>query len=1521
MQPSGSSGDMDKKPPLEWRPYGVLLLSGQTKTEKASKESLLTVLSGALTPREKGVFRVVTRGDLAAEKHDPDGLASAFFKLLERDRLEYTQIKAPPPAAVAAPVAPTAAPPVAAAATTAKPTLIRKESVIKESSQRASDVGNATDQPPDDDMLKAANVALDVDARTGSPSHIYVFVDYPATVAEVKSLLTLKAVPPPSPDAPKQPPTLTALIDGVVTMLVSSSKDEARRKSIAAAQDTAAVAAAAAAAVVETAKPAPPGKGGKGGKQPPPQKEPPPPVAAPPPEPIPVAASPPSDSPDPSEMNRFFKELQAAAAVGGLEWTDFTFDTVDCGDGTGDARPLAALTSEFKTLLTNMAVDKVTFKQWLASVQIVQVPTQDTLPEKHMDGLKRAYADLLDGLYEPSISISAIVYAMTETVVKSFVKPSQPPQPLKKKHTLSNVRAPLVAAAAPSEPPKTYKLPPFIEYGDVSTGRMARALHQFLSKHESIRSGEPTTLLDHALDDLERKMWLLNDLPGVGHGGRKGMPLVPTKSLVDRGIDDTELMQFHSLAMEDVHYTRKMMQFEEMLGPRWHDKLRSRTHVEHLTPPVLPQRIAALVGLNVRFVKRYYVPDDSLLLAGHIETPQGRKATSTWSAATCVRHRPPFKDWRQENLLPQEYLTPRTVQALGAVVALSLGELQAVSETTQSLFPSDHAVVHVLRTPYSRNWLSVYKDTCVTLSSLSKPTLRCRHVFGLRPSGPLFPESSQAKGGSSHPLPLPRTPPTGKRPATPATQGAAPRPSVQWTDFPSNFHASFSDDSHLRITRGPGKTIVVTHTAASGLVLTLSSDGSIRQQYANATDHAASPNQHEACRVIVGRGTVVSTRKDGSQVIMYANGSAATRPAAGAPFFTVDDQGMVSCSDPTLPRPPNVRVHLDVDPETRAVIARRDDGVLVVTHPNGHVTTMRRSSYLTQHEDGTRMLGNAVNSHVIVQKEGFAEVSIDVDVNLTAQRHAQGMKVAVTKGGIRTRSILRVYDGTVIEIDYDTRVIASVNGIIRVRKPDGTVVIAHDNGVVEFRPRSLSRRDDSPPTPRREDEEELDTSTGAYYFNCAVGSMQMSDPEHNSYQILVGDGAMEPHVQVELAGIVTAKDCTKYDVPPLPVQAVVNDPLEPFLLVLHGDGTATEVLRPNDVVDYLHQVQRNVHVQQVACVSADMTTRPSMHIYLHHLDRFEHNDAWFADHKERRHLLEHTTIPARASAALQKHLHNTVPLQEPRVHIVRRIKEITPFDKTQFDTMMKALEAWQAWSEQRDVAQDQYAVFDPRDSETMVATMAVQKKIQAAYKAARAKKKSERQKTKEKHDADAAGEKANMSTLQEVGSTTKKTKVSIESQSPDTTCCRRVVDDEAFQAMVGDDSDDDSRGELDLNVDDDYELTLTAFGQADTENTGRLNAVQTRRALVHALGYGVTQTEVNNAIHVYTESEDRRVTFEAFSRMLNGFRDASTNQDESASSESMTPFASPRAGSLKLKSPRNKSSPRVIKAPVFNLLP
>ncbi|CAK4610498.1 unnamed protein product [Aphanomyces euteiches] len=362
---------------------------------------------------------------------------------------------------------------------------------------------------------------------------------------------------------------------------------------------------------------------------------------------------------------------------------------------------------------------------------------------------------------------------------------------------------------------------------------------------------------------------------------------------------------------------------------------------------------------------------------------------------------------------------------------------------------------------------------------------------------------------------------------------------------------------------------------------------------------------------------------------------------------------------------------------------------------------------------------------------------------------------------------------------------------------------------------------------------------------------------------------MEPIVDVELAGIVTSHDCEKYDVPPMPVAAVVNDPLEPFLLILNGDGTATEVLRPIDVAEYHRQIERNKHIHSVTNYEKNATSART-HVFLHDLDPVEPNEAWFADHKERKKLLDQVSvIPARASPIILGELHNIEPPQPPLVHIVRRLKELVPFNPSQFKSMMDALDAWRDWRSKREAAVDQYAVCDPRDADTIAAALAVQKKVKAALKTARAKAKAERQKHKDK-------DKPNMATLEEVENEGDEGNGKFLSLR--LSCLADDLDAELD--VSEDDSENDSRDELDLNVDDDYELTLTAFSQADIENSGRLNAAQTRRALVHALGFGVTQAEVNTAIPIYTEAEDHRVTFEAFSRMLHAFRDAASEDSQ-----------------------------------------
>ncbi|OQS05912.1 hypothetical protein THRCLA_02011 [Thraustotheca clavata] len=1373
--------EADRKP-LEWRPYVVLLLANATKEDKTFLDRLQTVLSGALTPRERGVFKVLLRSELGTFKDNvAEGLASSFCNHVERDRLEYEKSNASKQRMKMTNVEINSSRPSSrqlGLLDSARASSARGQ-YNSMNHQAVDPVAVVPTEGVDDDMLSAAQLTLEQDSRQGSPSHIYVLIDYPSSVAETKVLLSYKAQ---AGDSVKGM-ALTTLIDGVVSMVFPPPQSQRlathRPSTIAPLIEEIKI-------PVQENKPnnkAAPSKGK-------PDHE----VVA-----VPVAVAPPPTVEPVVELPeepKLHKDLVAAATIGGLEWTDFSFSILHCGDINGEIKPIATLTKELKQTLTDLAVDKGKFKAWLGNVKVITVPQEKA--GNALDHLQQMYNEILEPIYESSVGIAGILFAMKEAIVRVNSKDRRVP---------------------PSTFTKNLALPPFLDHGDVAAVRVAKVLDIFAKKHDSLRSGEPRLLLGKCIDEIEKDIWSQNDLPGVGFQGRKGMPMVPTRTIVERGVQNTELMQFHSLSMADVHYTRKLLEFEAMLGLKWEGKLRFRQYLENLPKNVLPQRLAAILGQNVVLEKKYYAPDDSLLVAGNIITPQGRKCSSTWSAADFVRHRPPFKDWQMENLLPQEYLTPRTVHALGACVSLSNGELSAVSEITTRFYPSDHAVIYVFESPHSPNWLTVHKDW---------------HVFGLRPC------STEDKDG-----------------------------------FPVNFHATFEDGSHLTIARGYGRTILVTMTMVSGLVLTISSDGSIQQEYANKTSHTACPNAHEKRRVIMGKGTIICTRRDGSRTIMYANGHVGHQKSSNEPFWTIDEGGSPYSVFKTIQSPPApVPITIEVDPETKAVVAHRGDGVVTITHVNG--------CYLTQHADGTQIYGNPTSSHLIVKKEGFAEVSIDVDVNLTAQRHAKGMKIAVTKGGIRTRSIVRLIDGTTIEIDYDTRVIATVHGIIRIRKPDGTIVIAQDNGLVEFRPRTLATMDIKKVS--RDDEEEPDTSSGAYYFDCVKGRLQLNDQEHNYFDLSIGTGKEKPIVNIGLAGEMSSGDSAKYNIETVNAKAVVNDPLQPFLFILNGDGTGIEILRPEDVEDYLQQASRDTRVEKIPCFPIDNSRESKVHIYAHSLGCFEHPPELFADSKTRQSILNAVKIPTRASALLLGQLHNSVPPRPLAVTVVRRLKQITPFDQDEFRTMINALAAWEAWVGNREATKDQYAVIDPRDEETRAQAHAMEKKIAAAYKATRARKKAERLKNREKERLAKLNLTLEASEVNHEPTTAMSTLKEVENEEDE----EEEDEDEDAHGMESDDSDADSRYDLDLNVDDEYELVLCAFSSADSDGFGRLNPIQTRRALVHALGFGVSQYEVNDAIETY--SDDNSVTFEVFARILTAMKEQFNEEKDRRSS---LPFKHP----------------------------
>lgn len=621
------------------------------------------------------------------------------------------------------------------------------------------------------------------------------------------------------------------------------------------------------------------------------------------------------------------------------------------------------------------------------------------------------------------------------------------------------------------------------------------------------------------------------------------------------------------------------------------------------------------------------------------------------------------------------------------------------------------------------------------------------------------------------------------------------------------FCASFDDASQLHITQGRAQatkpdgfsTIAVTNTFPNGLTITACSDGSIVQRYVSATRPSATGAEHtssssretEIYRLIVGKGTVLRAFASGARTVLLANGDVHDLPSPETRRQRVEDDRVERKT---------LRV---VDPATNALVETRANGVVVITHTSG-----ARATY---HTDGTCMRTNSAKTHVVVSKPGFADVSIDMDVNVTAMRHARGERVAVTKGGLRVRSTVDVYDGTRIALSYNTKVIAQVNGRVSVRKPSGAYVVAKDSGRIEYQAAAAVASESA-------EDADLDVTShrGVYYFDCARGQFELCDHEQNQFRVDFGAVGSAPRVTVDLAGVVSDADATKYGVAPIPATAVVNDPIEPHLLLLHGDGTGHELVRPRDVASYVHatdgascrrQLVLSTASQQVYYERLEATRRGAS-------DALLFNDA--ALHAE----LTRLARPVNAAiAALERVYFSALQVPRPQFTVVRTLVPRQPLNATELLEMHAAVQRWRDWQRAREATKEQYTVADPRDADTIAQQVAMQKKVLAAYKAARSRKRLEKQRAREatrKAQQQSHSHGAKMETVQERA---EQPHANGEDDDEDDD------EDDAFDYSSGDDSgaNGDDLGE---DVDDPDELLWTAFAAADSANAGRLSLAQ-----------------------------------------------------------------------------------------------
>lgn len=658
------------------------------------------------------------------------------------------------------------------------------------------------------------------------------------------------------------------------------------------------------------------------------------------------------------------------------------------------------------------------------------------------------------------------------------------------------------------------------------------------------------------------------------------------------------------------------------------------------------------------------------------------------------------------------------------------------------------------------------------------------------------------------------------------------------------FVAAFQDESSLHISEGrrrlpkkPDKfsTVAVTNSFPNGLIVSACSDGSIVQRYAQTAiegcnsgtgskrGHQASReardgvarngvqdhDEREKYRVVYGKGSVLRVLQCGRKEVMLASGIVHVVRDCKRHHYS----SRKSTRHDNELQPPLVTT-LTVDPETDALVERRPNGVMIVTFTSG--------ARVTYHVDGTRMYTNAGSTHVLVKKRGFADVCIDVEVNMTAQHHAAGERVAVTKGGLRIRSVVNIYDGTCVEISYNTKVTAQVNGRVTTRKPSGQIIVAKDSGRVEYTSKlhvpgsALNSSAPDKADSKDDDDRDVTSHNGVYYFDCLHGQFQLCDSEQNKFHVDFNgtDEEAGPTVFVDLAGVVSKVEAARYDVDSIPAKAVINEPIEPHIFVLNGDGTGVEILRPRDIAEYLEGAASESQETDIG------PSTPRHHIFLRRLhapgEVSRHPKPLFNDPKLHEEMLGLQRPVATAGKCLPSYFTEAKQtFAQQQFTTVRRIEEIQPLSTDELSEMHAGWAKWEQWQEDREANKECYKVIDPRQPDVIAQELTMQKKVLAAYKATRARKKMARRKAREMKANSGSQDMSpglRMETVQEG-------EEALGGEGED----EKDSDDEFGQ--FGSDMSDDDVGDT-VEVDDPMELLWAAFSQADVEGRGLLSVAQ-----------------------------------------------------------------------------------------------
>jgi hypothetical protein len=118
---------------------------------------------------------------------------------------------------------------------------------------------------------------------------------------------------------------------------------------------------------------------------------------------------------------------------------------------------------------------------------------------------------------------------------------------------------------------------------------------------------------------------------------------------------------------------------------------------------------------------------------------------------------------------------------------------------------------------------------------------------------------------------------------------------------------------------------------------------------------------------VLGKGSVIKYMKDGSVVILFANGNVSKRAPGSDEYVTINNKGLCSLSQKIQLEDISSLKKKDHE-NTKADVLIREDQVQVINYPDG--------TRFTQHSDGTQILTKP-DGTIVVEHEQYATVAIN----------------------------------------------------------------------------------------------------------------------------------------------------------------------------------------------------------------------------------------------------------------------------------------------------------------------------------------------------------------------------------------------------------------------------------------------------------------------------------------------------------------------------------------------------------------